>query len=916
MRKHLAPDIRPEHTLVPNLWLVAVAAICLEFVSCTSGGFRNPNAGSGTETIAATSGTPQSHGISGVFAAPLVATVMMGGAPISGATVNFTAPNTGASGTFANTGTAFTTVTTDVNGSATSATFTANSTAGSYTVVASIAGGSGSTSFSLTNTTGSPSTVQITSGGSQSVGISLAFAPLTVTVLDSGQNPVQNAVVTFQAPGTGASGTFANSGTNTTTATANASGLAIASPYTANTIAGADVVTATVAGVSVPATFALTNLAGPPATIVATTGTPQSTVISTPFASNLAATVLDNYSNPISGVQVTFSAPTTSASGTFSNGLTTEVDVTNASGVATATVFTANGRTGGPYTVTASAAGVSSPANFFLINTLPFKTYVFYLSGQEASTAVYSLAGSVRIDSDGNVLAGEQDYNDGSFGITSPEPSGDTITGGTLSVGAKTGQGTLTLVTSNGSVGVGGTETLGVQFVNLSHALIIQFDGTATSSGSMDIQTLPPSLNGGYAFTLAGVDPNSTPVAFGGVFAISGGTNMQNGVLDTNDAGTVTTDAPLSGTLSAFDSFGRGSITSTINYSQLVGSPAPVALNYYVVGPEALRLIDVDSVNNGGVTSDTAVGSAYGQGANATTASNSSLGASAFGLSGNSLNAFATAGMFTPESSSATLSGVADDDELTTGVGPVPDAPITGTYSIAANGYGSLSINSGNLGDVATLGVYVTDPKLNLLDPNNTTTGEGGAVLAEMDPSLSGGTGLLLPQTNTSTANFKGKYAFGAQAFNTNPAEFDLLGGGSVSKGVLAGTGLASDPFTALGGNTTDSKVEFSGKPLADTANPGRYTLSSSNSTPNPLEITLDGTTLDFDLAIYQASGGQLLWINEDSTSAFLGSLQQESSLVGLPAVKVTTKPQISLEQQTPAKTHDMNLKNAPPGFD
>src|ERR1019366_2472908 len=107
-----------------------------------------------------------------------------------------------------------------------------------------------------------------------------------------------------------------------------------------------------------------------------------------------------------------------------------------------------------------------------------------------------------------------------STGVTSPEPSGDTITGGTLTVDG-TGQGTLTLITDNAALGVSGTETLGVQFVNTNHALIVQFDGSATSSGSMDLQTLPSTLSGGYAFTLSGVDTSYNSVVAGGVFSIS-----------------------------------------------------------------------------------------------------------------------------------------------------------------------------------------------------------------------------------------------------------------------------------------------------------------------------------------------------------------------------------------------------------
>lgn len=213
-------------------------------------------------------------------------------------------------------------------------------------------------------------------------------------------------------------------------------------------------------------------------------------------------TVISNGS-PASGVSVTFTAPSSGASGTFANGSVTETDTAGSSGVATSSLFTAN-HTAGTYIVTAAAADSTTQVQFSLTNSnVQTTTYSFSLSGLEAicgSDNYYALAGSVTIDASGNVVAGEQDYND-AFGFTSPEPNGDTISGGTLVADAN-GQGTLILITSNANLGVSGSETLGVQFVNANHALIIQFDGSATSSGSMDLQTLPSTPSGGYAFTL------------------------------------------------------------------------------------------------------------------------------------------------------------------------------------------------------------------------------------------------------------------------------------------------------------------------------------------------------------------------------------------------------------------------------
>ncbi len=89
--------------------------------------------------------------------------------------------------------------------------------------------------------------------------------------------------------------------------------------------------------------------------------------ISTAFANALAVTVKDAGSNPLSGVNVTFTAPGSGASGLFSNSTATIVVATNASGVASA-AFTANATAGGPYNVTASASGLTS-VNFSLTNT-------------------------------------------------------------------------------------------------------------------------------------------------------------------------------------------------------------------------------------------------------------------------------------------------------------------------------------------------------------------------------------------------------------------------------------------------------------------------------------------------------------------------------------------------------------------
>lgn len=862
----------------PNGRLLGLVLLALvAFTNCNSSNFNPP-----AEAIAATSGATQSTAVNTPFAAPLVATVTMGGTPVSGAFVTFTAPATGASGTF-NGGTSTETDITNASGVATSSTYTANATIGTDTVAASVAGVIASTNFSLMNTSGPAASITPTSGSLQDATINTAFgAPLVATVVDANHYPVSGALVTFTAPGSGASGTFASKSSATETDTTNSSGVATSSTFTADGTAGGYSVTASVAGVTTAANFQLTNITGATISITATNGTPQSATVNAGFAAPLAVTVTSNGS-AVSGAQVTFEAPAAGASGTFASGVNTAT--TDASGIATSPPFTANGSVG-TYTVTATVASGAEPADFTLTNTAI--NFAFYLSGQEVASSpnFYALAGSITVDGNGNVLGGEQDYNDG-VGLLSPQPSGDAIMpgSGALTVDPTTGLGTLTLTTNNSSLGASGVETLGVQFVNINHALIIQFDGTATSSGSMDRQTLASTLNdGNYAFTLTGVDPTDYSIVFGGVLSIAGSGTTISGTFDVDDAGATTTPTlgtTFSGTITGPDSFGRGTITST-------GLPA--SLNYYVVGPEAVRIIDVDS-------DDSAVGSVFGQGTG--TFSNASLGNSIFGVESNSAGSlYASAGMIVTVPGAGAFSGIADDNEYDNDT-LVTQAPITGTYAIASNGYGSLTITvptlptPPQLGDVSVLGVYVTDPLLNLTDPNNTTSGLGGALVADLDganPATGlNGLGVLLPQTDTSTASFAGSYAFGAQAFNVARGddlgdEFDFVGQTLVSSGTFSdAAGSLSDPFFIFNATLSDGTdtAKFLGAALPDPGNAGRYTI-------NPLGITVAADPQNFTTAVYQANGGQLFWLDENANgrSVFLGSLQGQGSLSGVPTAQ------------------------------
>lgn len=103
-------------------------------------------------------------------------------------------------------------------------------------------------------------------------------------------------------------------------------------------------------------------------TISITSGTPQSAPFNTAFGAPLIATVSSAFSEPVNGGQVTFTAPPTGASATFTGGVSTISVAINASGQASVSA-TANATVGGPYDVTATGNGITGTATFSLTNT-------------------------------------------------------------------------------------------------------------------------------------------------------------------------------------------------------------------------------------------------------------------------------------------------------------------------------------------------------------------------------------------------------------------------------------------------------------------------------------------------------------------------------------------------------------------
>jgi hypothetical protein len=226
-----------------------------------------------------------------------------------------------------------------------------------------------------------PNALTLAGGTPQSAQLGMPFSdPLQVTLTNTNgcpiTTPLAGIAVTFAAPGSGPSGTFSSSGSNEVLVGTNASGAAAAPEFTANRLAGGYQLVASSDYGSV--SFSLVNTAsGVAATITPGGSASQSATVGSRYTQPLQATVLDVNGSPIDGATVTFTLGSaggggagTGASGpgaSFDGAGAQVIELTNASGIATSPLFTANSTTG-KFTATAATAGTNALASYSLDN--------------------------------------------------------------------------------------------------------------------------------------------------------------------------------------------------------------------------------------------------------------------------------------------------------------------------------------------------------------------------------------------------------------------------------------------------------------------------------------------------------------------------------------------------------------------
>jgi hypothetical protein len=520
-----------------------------------------------------------------------------------------------------------------------------------------------------------------------------------------------------------------------------------------------------------------------------------------------------------SGAAITYTAPATISS----NSLVTEV-VAYAQAQPTANNVS-------PITITTFDSGLKAG------------NYVLQAQGVE-NDAPYQFAGVITVDGQGNVTGGEQTVNSNGISVND-----NILPAGSSYFLGNDGRGEITLNTGDTSIGGNGIETFAFVFLNDSRnpqALISQFDilpaqTGASATGSMDIQnsaTISTTPSGSYAFVMSGTDilDNDVPLAFGGVINIPTGQTTISGVTDE----IIEETQKLSGVaFSTGSKISSGPDTLGQVTFKLLGflgashpQPITVLLAGYIVDATHIRLIEIDTNANSGVTpfaetGGLAIGQAAGSYGTFTNASLPSGTTYVFGVTGVDLSSnsadngylpstLTSAGLFQADGSGDLTNGYTDTFLLYNLIQKNPQAgaqissQFSGAYSVDPSGTGRATLNDFTFNSPPSpsyrpefffylTGLTGTDPAALVLG-----VGDPGPQANQHYPSV--GTGIAYKQS-TATPAFSGDFGFSLTqqngTENDGTAQFDANSTAQIVTGIAdtsINSGLSSLPDQSFGG--------------------------------------------------------------------------------------------------------------------
>jgi hypothetical protein len=486
---------------------------------------------------------------------------------------------------------------------------------------------------------------------------------------------------------------------------------------------------------------------------------------------------------------------------------------------------------------TSAATPVAPPSGAFSNSNLN-GTYVFSISGIDASGAPYAMAGTFTANGSGGngkggITGGTLDINDSSV-FTTPAAGVSINSNSTYSVGAD-GRGQAVIGTNITS------STPGQPFPNLtfdfvlqdsSHGLITEFDTFGSGSGTLDLQAANTTPTGTYAFSFAGATPTGSSWATVGNFAVTGSTIA--GLDDLNEGGILPyVGSTLTGSLVLGPSATPATTLSIDNNGSSVFNGT---FDVVAIDGTHLKFIEMDNAA-------TLSGDAYSQ-----TSAAFPTGTLAFTLDGVSSGQLYAAGGFM--SSATTITGTEDYNVGGTNVSTTP-AAFSAAYTAGGTGRYTLGSFATFVGGTS-YAAYPSSGGLLLLEIDATGITFGAAYTQTAGATLAASQGYGM---NLSGVNLSGT---GSGAVEVDDiAEFVTASGGTI-------TGIIDENFNPGGGPTLGIPLS-SGTYGAIDSN-GRYGVSATAST-NTTGTLLGG----FTLTAYAVDGTTFPFIEVDAGQVATG---------------------------------------------
>ena len=456
-------------------------------------------------------------------------------------------------------------------------------------------------------------------------------------------------------------------------------------------------------------------------------------------------------------------------------------------------------------------------------------TYVFSTAGSDSVNGFFlTMVGTFTACgcAGGTISAGVVDMNDPGF----PAPVVQlAITGGSYSVSVD-GRGTATLNTATATPF--STSKIVLDFVLSSNqgGLVTEFDNNGSGSGTLDLQTSvgQSDLAGTYVFNLAGISGLSlsdvgVPLATVGSVTLNSSGSATGGVQDINNN-------------SAYNSQAIGAGSNVTLGTRNTATIAGLNFDVYPIDSTHLKFIETD-------VAPILVGDVFSQ-----TSSSFPSGELAFTMAGIDYSAatpgpLAVGGMM--NAAGTTISdGVEDVNDAgnsnITSSSPI-SPPLAFTGSITPSG-GRFFVTLDNFANGAggTVGNYAFAAY-----PST-----GGTQLLEVDNGGITG-GVAYPQNSTSFASGQG-YGLNLTGTNESSEEDDIAEFTNTSN-ALSGLIDVNDE------GDTQKPQNFAGLYTADTSNPGRAIITTTQGGVNLMSYTVDGTNSIFvEIDPYQVAIGSI----------------------------------------------------------